>query len=503
MLALVILLLLAVHIAEAHNAVLHLKHGFAHLEGSSVKQGGRGMSRGHFQRLIDHDRARMQRRLAVVDFPLSGNDDPLVTGLYYTQVGLGTPMQSFYLQVDTGSDLLWVNCAPCNNCPSSSGLNIPLSIYNPTGSSSSEILQCSNSLCLEALQKPDCDSMNRCSYQSVYGDGSATSGYLVSDAITYNQLDGTSDSATISSANIVFGCGYNQTGDLLQPTRAVDGLMGFGQDAISVPSQLAAQGLTPNVFAHCLEGENKGSGILVIGEVMEPDVLYTPIVPGQQHYNVELQNIAVNNINVSQPSVFAIPNYGGGGVIFDCGTTLAYIVQPAYGDFVDAVVRNALVEANTLQGQTCFSYSGSLDGVFPGVTLYFAGGAMELSPDQYMIQQEVGFYCIGWFESTTSPGYPAYSILGDIVLKDKLVVYDNERGQIGWKSYDCTQGISVSSEREGNSSLLTVNPYQTSAPGVHSASSRPLSISLFLSILACAFSNMLNFIVCRLDYPPY
>jgi hypothetical protein len=52
---------------------------------------------------------------------------------------------------------------------------------------------------------------------------------------------------------------------------------------------------------------------------------------------VELQNIAVNNINVSQPSVFAIPNYGGGGVIFDCGTTLAYIVQPAYGDFVDAV----------------------------------------------------------------------------------------------------------------------------------------------------------------------
>jgi hypothetical protein len=113
--------------------------------------------------------------------------------------------------------------------------------------------------------------------------------------------------------------------------------MGFGQDAISVPSQLAAQGLTPNVFAHCLEGENKGSGILVIGEVMEPDVLYTPIVPGQQHYNVELQNIAVNNINVSQPSVFAIPNYGGGGVIFDCGTTLAYIVQPAYGDFVDAV----------------------------------------------------------------------------------------------------------------------------------------------------------------------
>jgi hypothetical protein len=30
-------------------------------------------------------------------------------------------------------------------------------------------------------------------------------------------------------------------------------------------------------------------------------------------------------------------------------------------------------------------------------------------------------------------------MMPDIVLKDKLVVYDNERGQIGWKSYDCKQ----------------------------------------------------------------
>jgi hypothetical protein len=49
---------------------------------------------------------------------------------------------------------------------------------------------------------------------------------------------------------------------------------------------------------------------------------------------------------------------------------------------------------------------GSLDGVFPGVTLYFAGGAMELSPDQYMIQQEVGV-CLF---STISPSQTLLSL---------------------------------------------------------------------------------------------
>jgi hypothetical protein len=45
---------------------------------------------------------------------------------------------------------------------------------------------------------------------------------------------------------------------------------------------------------------------------------------------MELQNLIVNNINISQLNVFAIPKYGARGVIFD-NATLAYIVQLAYG----------------------------------------------------------------------------------------------------------------------------------------------------------------------------
>jgi hypothetical protein len=50
-------------------------------------------------------------------------------------------------------------------------------------------------------------------------------------------------------------------------------------------------------------------------------------------YNIILwnyKNFIINSINISLLSVFTIPKYGVGGVIYD-NTTLAYIVQPTYG----------------------------------------------------------------------------------------------------------------------------------------------------------------------------
>lgn len=76
-------------------------------------------------------------------------------------------------------------------------------------------------------------------------------------------------------------CSTSQTGDLTKPDRAVDGIFGFGQQGLSVISQLSSQGVTPNAFSHCLNGGTGGGGILVLGQIMEPNMVYTPLVPSQ------------------------------------------------------------------------------------------------------------------------------------------------------------------------------------------------------------------------------
>lgn len=320
---------------------------------------------------------------------------------------------------------------------------------------------------------PKCSANSlQCPYSTLYGDGSSTNGYFVNDLFTFNQVPSGNSTATSGSATLTFGCGSNQTG-----TWATDGLIGFGQAAISAPSQLTEQGATVNIFAHCLQGDNKGSGSLVIGDIREPDVVYTPIVPKQSHYNVELHNVAVNGVNVSSPASFDLA--ATGGVIFDSGTTLTYLVQPAYRQFQMGVVEAAPVGPSIIpdsQGntQTCFIYSNSIEEYFPNLTLYFAGGAvMTLGPKNYLYKEILSTgleaYCFSWLESVSTPGYQSYTIFGDNVLKDKLVVYDNANKQIGWKNFDCTKGISVSSTP--TSAPVTVLPSGAGPPGAFSHSS--------------------------------
>ncbi|WMV55845.1 hypothetical protein MTR67_049230 [Solanum verrucosum] len=49
-------------------------------------------------------------------------------------------------------------------------------------------------------------------------------------------------------------------------------------------------------------------------------------------------------------------------------------------------------------------------------------------------------WCMG-FQKIPGQGL---TILGDLVLKDKIIVYDLARQRIGWANYDCSQAVNVS-----------------------------------------------------------
>ncbi|CAK9186792.1 unnamed protein product [Ilex paraguariensis] len=341
------------------------------------------------------DRVRHGRMLqslnGVVDFPVQGTYDPFLVGLYFTRVQLGSPPKEFYVQIDTGSDVLWVSCNPCNGCPTSSGLQIHLESFDPSSSSTASLITCSDQRCALGAQSSDSGCFtqsNQCSYTFQYGDGSGTSGFYVSDLMYFDAIVGNSLTSN-SSAKVVFGCSTSQTGDLTKSDRAVDGIFGFGQQSLSVISQLASQGMAPNVFSHCLSGSSGGGGILVLGQIMEPNIVYTPLVPSQPHYNLNLQSIAVNGQTLAIDST-VFTTSSNRGTIIDSGTTLAYLAEEAYDPFVSAITQTVsqFVRPLVSKGNQCYLVTSSVSEIFPAVSLNFAGGAsMILKPQDYLLQQ--------------------------------------------------------------------------------------------------------------------
>uniref|UniRef100_A0A7N2MR71 Peptidase A1 domain-containing protein n=1 Tax=Quercus lobata TaxID=97700 RepID=A0A7N2MR71_QUELO len=50
--------------------------------------------------------------------------------LYFAKLGLRSPPKDYYVQVDTRSDILWVNCVDCKSCPKKSGLGVCASNFS-------------------------------------------------------------------------------------------------------------------------------------------------------------------------------------------------------------------------------------------------------------------------------------------------------------------------------------------------------------------------------------
>ncbi|KAF3640137.1 putative MKI67 FHA domain-interacting nucleolar phosphoprotein-like [Capsicum annuum] len=160
---------------------------------------------------------------------------------------------------------------------------------------------------------------------------------------------------------------------------------------------------------------------------------------------VNLETIAVNGQTLTiNPQVFKTTRYRG--TMVDSGTTLGYLAEEAYDIFVNAITKAVSQHVRAFDGLTSQFYrtTSSVD-IFPVVSLNFTGGAaMLLRGEDYLVQQfSIGaetVWCMG-FQKFPGRGL---TILRDMVLKDKIVIYDLARQQIGWASYNCSQSVKVS-----------------------------------------------------------
>ncbi|XP_042038510.1 aspartic proteinase 36-like [Salvia splendens] len=398
----------------------------------------------------DHDSHRHGRNLAAIEFQLGGHYSPALHSLYFTNITIGTPPVDYHVHIDTGSNTLWVNCHDCESCPKKNRFGVEFKRYDLAASSTGKNVTCDEDFCRAASSSSNnncpAGSGRQCEYSVAYVDGDKTAGFFVRDNFGFNQVTGNLQTSTMNES-IAFGCSMSE-----DPTKDVDGILGLGLANETILAQLASSGKVKKVFSHCLDG-NRGGGIFAIGEVMDPKVNRTPLVPNESHYSVNLKSLEVGgqllNLSTNSPAMRLSRR-----TIIDSGSSLAYLPSEVYQQVLEKMTtKHPGLQTRIEQGFTCFQYNGTDDDGFPIVYFHFENSLiLPVHPHSFLFRFTDNEYCIGWKNSSSVLPSDESDIflLGDIVLSNKLVVYDLENQTIGWTEYNCSSSIKVRDEATGN-----------------------------------------------------
>lgn len=364
-------------------------------------------------------------------------------GLYYVSVLVGNPPRPYHLDMDTGSDLTWIQCdAPCTSCAKG-----PHPLYKPTKKSlvSSEDLMCKE---VQSNQKHGyCESCGQCDYEIEYEDHSSSLGVLARDEMQLRVSN-----ATLLRPNFVFGCAYDQQGQLSVSPAKTDGIIGLSGAKISLPSQLASRGFIRNVVGHCIARGENNHGYMFLGDDFLPQwgMTWVPMLNSHSlnSYHSKIVNLAYGGEQLVQDTL----GHSVGQVVFDTGSSYTYLPKEAYDDLVasleDFLGERLVLDNSDLTLPLCWRAESPIrslkdvKGFFRSLTLHFGSRwwimsrKLSIPPEDYLIISEKGNVCLGILDGSKVHDGTTI-ILGDVSLRGKLVAYDNVNQKIGWTKSDC------------------------------------------------------------------
>lgn len=388
--------------------------------------------------LVSRDNARAEylaSRLSPTYQPTDffGSESKVVSGLdegsgeYFVRVGIGSPPTEQYLVVDSGSDVIWVQCKPCLECYAQAD---PL--FDPATSATFSGVSCGSAIC-RTLRTSGCGDSGGCEYEVSYGDGSYTKGALALETLT---LGGT------AVEGVAIGCGHRNHGLFV----GAAGLLGLGWGPMSLVGQLG--GAAGGAFSYCLAsrggsgGADDDAGSLVLGrsEAVPEGAVWVPLVRNPQapsFYYVGVSGIGVGDERLPlQDGLFQLTEDGGGGVVMDTGTAVTRLPQEAYAALRDAFVGavGALPRAPGVSLlDTCYDLSGYTSVRVPTVSFYFDGAAtLTLPARNLLLEVDGGIYCLAF-----APSSSGLSILGNIQQEGIQITVDSANGYIGFGPATC------------------------------------------------------------------
>lgn len=378
------------------------------------------------------------------------------SGTYVVKIGIGTPKQDMSLMFDTGSDLTWVQCKPCDvYCYTQKE-----PIFNPSSSSSYHNVSCSSPVC--SLTKPGsfswfcicvgsvpvmfnqvlisyliftCPldlvgvcSASTCGYNANYADNSNSRGFIAKEKFTLTDSDVFDD--------VNFGCGENNTGDYYD---GVAGLLGLGPGELSFPSQTAKT--YNNIFSYCLPSSSSYTGgHLTFGSAgISKSVKFTPIssLQNKSFYGLNIVGITVCDKQLEiPPTVFSTP-----GAIIDSGTVITRLPPKAYAALKSAFMEKMLNYAITPSGDseldTCYDFTGLETVTIPKIAFSFSGGTVvELDPKGILYpSNERSKVCLGFAGNRDDSDA---AIFGSLQHQTLQVVYDRVGGRVGFAPNGCS-----------------------------------------------------------------
>lgn len=342
-------------------------------------------------------------------------------GEYLIDLAIGTPPLNYTAIMDTGSDLIWTQCAPCLLCADQ-----PTPYFQPAQSATYRLLSCRSERCGQ-LPYPAC-FQKVCVYQYYYSDFASTAGVLANETFTFGAGAGNLTNV-VRVPNISFGCGNINAGELANSS----GMVGFGRGPLSLVSQLG-----PSRFSYCLtsylsptpsrlyfgafanlNSTNTSSG----SPVQSTPFVVNPALPNM--YYLSLKGISLGTTRLPiDPLVFAINDDGTGGVIIDSGTSITYLQQDAYEAVHDELVATIPLppKNDTEVGlDTCFPWPPppNVTVTVPEFVFHFDGANMTLPPENYMlISSLTGYLCLAMAPSGEG------TIIGNYQQQDFHILYD-------------------------------------------------------------------------------
>ncbi|PPS14819.1 hypothetical protein GOBAR_AA05765 [Gossypium barbadense] len=323
------------------------------------------------------------------------------SGEYFVRIGVGSPPKSQYVVIDSGSDIVWVQC----QCYKESD-----PVFYSADSASYAGISCCFAVC-DRIENSGCNA-GQYRYEVLYDDGSYTTGTLALETLT--------SSRTVVK-NVAIGCGHINWGMCI----GVAGLLSLGGGSLSLGGQLGGQ--IVGAFSYCLVNQGSDvSGSLEFGRgAMLVGVAWVNLLCNLQapsFYYVGFSGLKVGGIRM------LLTELGYEGVVMDIRTA------NALRDAFIAQTANLSRISTVSIFNTCYNLSNFVMIRVPTMSFYFLGGPiLTLPASNFLIPvDDVGTFYLAFASSTFG-----LSIIGNIQQEGIQISFDGAYGSVGFGPNVC------------------------------------------------------------------